>query len=87
MDGLAAVPLHEIGDTRLITAVLNLRSVMGRIKKHLDDVLTDPVLSQTLEPVRGLRTSAFNAVASVLRLVEGHAAEDEISRLAFRDNA
>lgn len=86
MDGLAAVPLHDIGDARLTTAVLNLRGVMGRVKKHLDDVLADPVLSQTLEPVRGLRTPAFSAVASVLRIVEGHAAEDELSRLAFRDN-
>jgi len=86
MDGLAAVPLHEIGDARLITAVLNLRSVMGRAKKHLDDVLADPVLSQMLEPVRELRTPAFNAVASVLRIVEGRAAEDELSRLASRDN-
>ena len=87
MDGLAAVPLHEIGDAGLITAVLTLRAVMGQVKKHLDDVLADQVMSQTLEPARGLRTPAFNAVASVLRIVEGHAAENELSRLAFRDNA
>jgi hypothetical protein len=82
MDGLAAVPMHQIGDTALITAVLTLRGIMGRIKKYLDDVLRDPVLSQTLEPVRNQRTQAFNAVASVLRIVQGNAAESEISRLA-----
>jgi hypothetical protein len=82
MDGLAAIPLHQIGDTTLSTAVLTLRGVMGRIKKHLDDVLRDQVLSQTLEPVRNQRTQASNAVASVLRIVEGNAAEEKISRLA-----
>ena len=87
MDGLAAIPLHQLSDAKLIAAVLTLRAVMGQFKKHLDDVLADPVLSQTLDPVRGLRTPAFNAVASVLRIVEGHVAEDELSRLAFRDNA
>lgn len=84
MDGLAAVPLHQIGDVSLITAVLTLRGVMGRIKKNLDDVAHDPLLSPALEPVRGQRTPAFNAVASVLRIVEGHAVEKELSRLAGR---
>jgi hypothetical protein len=84
MDGLAAVPLHQIGDAALITAVLTLRGVMGRIKKHLDDVLHNPLASPTLETVRNQRTPAFNAVASVLRIVEGTAAEKEISRLAVR---
>jgi hypothetical protein len=84
MDGLAAVPLHQIGDTELITAVLTLRGVMGRIKKNLDDISHNPVLSQTLESVSNQRTSAFNAVASVLRIVKGRSAETEkeISRLA-----
>src|SRR5271155_4259859 len=86
MDGLAAVPLHQIGDVALITAVLTLRGIMGRIKKHLDDVERDPVLPQTLETVRGQRTLAFNAVASIFRIVEGTAGEDALSRLAFRDN-
>lgn len=86
MDGLAAIPLQEIADASLITALLTLRAVMGQIKKHLDEVFANPVLSQTLEPVRAFRTPAFNAVASVLRIVQGHAAEDELSRLAFRDN-
>ena len=48
MDGLAAVLLHEIGDTDLMTATLNLRRVMGRIKKYLDDIRHDPVLSVSL---------------------------------------
>lgn len=84
MDGLAAVPLQEIGNTDLITAVLNLRGIVGRIKKHLDDICHDPVLSPTLEPVSNLRTPAFNEVARVLRIVENNSAENEISRLAFR---
>lgn len=84
MDGLAAVPLHQIDEVALITAVLTLRGVMGRMKKQLDDVLRDPVLSQTLETVHNQRTPAFNAVASILRHVEGIAAENEISRLASR---
>src|ERR1700747_2576842 len=62
IDGLAAIPLQEIADASLITAVLTLRAIMGRIKKHLDEVLVNSVLSQTLDPVRALRTPAFNAV-------------------------
>jgi hypothetical protein len=84
MDGLAAIPLHQIGDPALITAVLTLRGIMGRIKLHLDEVQRSPVLSQSLETVRSQRTPAFNAVASILRTVEGHTAEKEISNLASR---
>lgn len=82
MDGLAAVPLHQIGDAALITAILVLRGIMGRTKKALDDALRDPVSSQTWESIRAQRTPTFNAVASVLRIVEGHAADRELSRLA-----
>lgn len=84
MDGLAAVPLHQLDDAALITAVLTLRGIMGRIKKHLDDATRDSAFSPALETVRNLRTLAFNAVASVLRIVKGHIAEQEISRLASR---
>jgi hypothetical protein len=84
MDGLAAVPLHHIGDARLITALLTLRGVMGRIKKQLDDIRDDPLLSPALEPIRNQQVLAFNAVASILRIVYGSAAEQEISRLAAR---
>jgi hypothetical protein len=82
-DGLAAVPLHQIGDAALITAVLNLRGVMGRIKRYLDDVRDSKgVMPFSADYVRNQRTSAFNAVASVLRIVKGPAAEEKISRLA-----
>lgn len=84
MDGLAAAPLHQVGDATLITAVLTLRGVMGRIKKHLDDVLLDPVMPVSRETVGNLRTPAFNAVACILRVVEGATAEQEIGRLAAR---
>jgi len=84
MDGLAAIPLHHVGDARLITAVLRLRGVMGRIRKQLADIRDDPVLSPSLEPVRNQQAVAFNAVASILRIVDGSAAEQEISRLASR---
>jgi hypothetical protein len=86
MDGLAAVPLHQIGDASLITAVLTLRGIMGRIKAHLDLVQGDAVVSPMLEDVRNQRTAAFNAVAGVLRIVGGYAAESEISRLASRSS-
>jgi hypothetical protein len=82
LDGLATLPLHQIGDANLITAVLNLRAGMSRIKKDLDDILRDPVRSPALEFAGNERTSIFNAVASILRIVEGTAAEAEISRLA-----
>lgn len=84
IDGLATIPSHHIGDAFLINAVLDLRSAMGRIKKHLDDVQGDPVLSVTLEPVRNQRTLVFNAVATILRVVKGPLGEAEISRLAGR---
>src|SRR5271165_5446791 len=82
IDGLAAVPLHQVGDANLITAVLTLRGIMGQTKKILDDAQSDP--ASTLKTVQGQRTPMFNAVASVLRIVEGHAADQELSRLAGR---
>lgn len=82
IDGLAAIPLHQIGNAALITSVLVLRGVMGQIKKHLDDVLHNPIMSVDLQLIRNHRTPAFNAVADVLRIVKGPAAEEELSRLA-----
>ncbi len=85
MDGLAAVPLHQVGNADLVTAVLRLRGIMGHITRHLDDVRTNKgIMPFSPEIVRNLRTPAFNAVAGVLRIVEGTAAEKEISRLAVR---
>jgi hypothetical protein len=55
---------------------------MGRIKKHLDEVKADQLISVDPDPnpVRNLRTPGFNAFASILRIVEGTSAEQEISR-------
>jgi hypothetical protein len=84
-DGLAAVPLHQVGNADLVTAVLRLRGIMGHITRHLDDVRASKgVMGFSPDVVRSLRTPAFNAVAGVLRIVEGTAAEKEISRLAVR---
>lgn len=85
IDGLAAVPLHQIGNADLITAVLHLRGVMGRITKHLNDVRAGKgIMPFSPDIVRNQRTPAFNAFASVLRIVKGTAAEEEISRVAAR---
>lgn len=35
IDGLAAIPLREIGDTTLLTAVLKMRGIMGGLKSIL----------------------------------------------------
>jgi hypothetical protein len=84
MDGLAGVPMHQVGEAALITAVLTLRGVMGRVKNHLDYVRGAPLVQINLEVVGSQRTLAFNAVASILRIVEGAKAEQEISHLASR---
>jgi len=84
MDGLAAIPLHQLGEADLITSILTLRGTLGRIKKRLDDIQRDPVLSQNLQDVRNQRVQVFNAVASIFRIVEGYAAEEKISRLVGR---
>ena len=85
MDGLAAIPLHQVGDATLVTAVLHLRGAMGGITKHLQDVRTNKgVMPFSPDIVRGQRTLVLNAVASVLRIVEGDASADEIGRLASR---
>jgi hypothetical protein len=85
MDGLASVPLHHIGDATLITAVLTLRSVMGQIKKHFDDVVHNHGSLPVLETVRSQRTLALDAIANVLQIVEGTVAEKESTvKLAIR---
>jgi hypothetical protein len=66
IDGLSAIPLHHVGNANLITSVLELRGIMGRIKKHLDDVAPNPLFSPSVEMIRNQRTPAFNAVASIL---------------------
>lgn len=85
MGGLAAVPLQQVGNAALVTAILNLRSVMGRIQSHLDDVRASKgVMPLSRDIVQTQRALAFNAVTSILRIAEGPLAEDEISRLENR---
>jgi len=81
MEGLAAVPLHEVGNPELITLVLRLRGIMGRITKHLDEVRASRgVMPLSRNFVAGQGTPAFNAVAGILRIVHGHMAEEEIRK-------
>jgi hypothetical protein len=82
LEGLAAVPLHQVGDPVLITLVLRLRGIMGRITKHLDEVRASRgVMPFSRDLVAGQGTPAFNAVAGILRIVHGHGAEEEIRKL------
>lgn len=75
MDGLAAVPLQQVGSAALVTAILNLRGVMGRIRSHLDDVRASKgVMPLSRDCVQTQRTSACKAVANILRIVEGEGA-------------
>lgn len=83
LDGLAQLPLHQIDDAVLIELILRLRGLMSRIKKHLDTVQTDPLLPASSDIAVNYRTTIFNAVAGILRLVETHP-EPELSRLASR---
>jgi hypothetical protein len=72
MDGLAAIPLHQVGNAELLTAVSTLRGVMGRIKGHLDEaVRSRSVMPANLSDLRKQRTLLFNAVANILRIVGG----------------
>jgi hypothetical protein len=85
IEGLAAIPLHQVGNAELITLVLRLRGIMGQITKHLDEVRANRgVMPLSRDLIGGHRTPAFNAVAGILRIVDGHAADQEISRLAVR---
>ena len=87
IEGLAALPLHQVGNASLITAVLILRGAMGRIKRHLDDVRAEKgVMPLSLDVVRDQRRHVFGAVGTILRTIKGHDADAEIGRLAFRDN-
>jgi mRNA interferase RelE/StbE len=84
MDAMAAIPLYQVGDAPLIIAIVSLRGAMGRIKRRLDEVARDPVMSTALEDVRNQRTSVFNAYACVLRIIEGCEVDEELSRVATR---
>jgi hypothetical protein len=79
-----------VAATALITAVIDLRREMGRIKARLDlfkENLTDSLMSQVfdVQDLRNRRNLAFNAMASVMRIAsptpETH---DRVSHLAAR---
>jgi hypothetical protein len=83
IEGLASVPLHGLGDTRFITALLELRAVMGRVKRQLDLALNDPLGTISRVDLQwGMRTMVFNKVANVIRCAEGYDVENELSALA-----
>jgi hypothetical protein len=85
MEGLAAVPLHQLGDVRMVQAVVTLRRIMGRVRTELDaqyQNLTTPSVSRGLNvsALSGYKTEVFNAHASVMRLTYGSAAEEMLRR-------
>jgi hypothetical protein len=84
IDGLAVVPLHQVGNPELIVAVLELRGIMGRITSHLDDVRANKgVMPFSPDLVRAQKTPVFNAFASIMRVVKGATVETE-SEIAHR---
>lgn len=91
LDALGQVQLHELDDATLINAVLMLRSVMARIIHELEamrilgEVKLNPAVGfQSLQHARNLRVQAFNAFASVARIIKGNAAERELSQIVGR---
>jgi hypothetical protein len=89
LEGLAAIPLHQIGRVDLLTAVINLRRTMGRAKTQLDrfqDQLDRSPVFMIFDVAnfRSRRTELFNIHADITRLVLGSTAavESELSRLA-----
>lgn len=79
IDGLATIPLHEIGDANLITFVVNLRGIMGNIQKKLDNLhrnLGDPLYIFDLEFLNNQKTSIFNAHANIWRTVHPNREND-----------
>jgi len=88
LDGLAAIPLHDLGDAVLIGAVLDLRREMGRVKARMDAVKAlegqsgTPAMINVMD-LLNWRTVIFNAVANVMRSVSpGTATENELSKWA-----
>lgn len=87
LDGLAAVPLYQLGDVRMVQAVITMRRVMGRVRTELNEqyhVLTNSAVSRGLniQALAGYKTEAFNAHASIMRITYGYAAEDGLRRFS-----
>jgi hypothetical protein len=85
MEGLAAVPLHQLGDVEMVRAVMTMRRVMARVQTELDEFyehLTTPSVTRGLnvQALGNYATEVFNAHASIMRLTYGHAAEEGLRR-------
>lgn len=85
MEGLASVPLYQLGDVRMVQAVISLRRVMARVRTELDahyEHLTTPSVSRALnvQVLGNYKTEVFNAHASIMRLTYGFAAEEKLRR-------
>jgi hypothetical protein len=81
LSGLADISFHQIGDSNLINAVLDLRLEVARIKWRLDMVNDSPIGHLSRRDLdSAIRTSLFNKAASTIRLVEGGGAESELTR-------
>lgn len=84
--GLAAVPLHQLGDARLITAVLTMRGAMARVQKQLSDAVigaNDPGAQLDLSFL-GNKVPMWNAHARICRIVYGEnlaEVEEKLRRL------
>jgi hypothetical protein len=88
MDGLATVPLHQLGDVQMVAAVISLRRVTARVRTELDEFyehLTTPSVSRGLnvQALIGYKTEVFNAHACIVRLTYGSAvAAEKLRRFA-----
>jgi hypothetical protein len=85
LEGLATIPLHQLGDVRMVQAVVSLRRVMARVRTELDEQyqhLTTPSVTRALnvQALGNYKTEVFNAHASIMRLTYGFAAEEKLRR-------
>lgn len=84
LDGLTSIPLHQLGDAQLITAVLTMRSFMGRLNWKLAATNERFVLHSdfSIAYLKSFQTGVFNAHSSIWRIVYGPAGEDRLRRFA-----
>lgn len=85
LDGLATVPLYQLGDVQMVQAVIAMRRVMARVRTELNEQyasLTSASVTRGLnvDALCRYKTEAFNALASIMRLTYGSAAEEKLRR-------
>jgi hypothetical protein len=85
LEGLAAVPLYQLGNVQMVQAIISLRRVMGRVRTELDaqyEHLTTLSVTRGLnvQAISNYKTEAYNAHASIMRLTYGYAAEEKLRR-------